>query len=187
MPDHPQSTSTARCRQLRHTSSLHSNRPYLPLCETCPTSPQLAVLTVMPDHPHSTPTGVLIVIPDPPHSLSTFRAVYYAGPSSLHSNRRADRYASPSSLSSNRRADRYTKHFPPAGRADRYAGPSSLISNRPCSLLCRILSSDQPAVLTVTSFQPAVPDVMPHHSHSTPKGRADSYAGPSSLPSNRSC
>ena len=53
-----------------------------------------------------------------------------------------------------------------------------------------MLTPLQLAALTVLSaaphtFSPAALTVMPDHLNSTPTGRAERYAGPSSLPSNR--
>ena len=127
----------------------------------------MAVLTVMPAHPHSLPTC---------------RADRYVGPSSIHSNRPCE------PLCRNRltavkqavltvmpdhphftqidRANTYDGHslLPSNRRADRYAGLSALYSNWPCCPIFRSL---------FTPLQLALLTIMPNHYHSTPTGRAD--------------
>ena len=166
----------------------------------------------MPDPPHSFPTGRADRYAGPSSLSPTGRPDLYTEPSSIPSSRPyTESYAGPSLISNPPcsplcRIFILSPHQPaaltfvldpshslPTGRADRYAGSASFHFNRPCSLLCRtILTPLHQAVLTdirapLTPFQPAVLIVMPDHSHSTPTARADRYAGPSSLHSNRPC
>ena len=74
-------------------------------------------------------------------------------------------------------------HSTPTGRVGRYAGRNDSYAGPP-------LTGIQPAVLKVmpvilTPHQPAVLIVIPDPPHSLPTVRADCYAGPSSLHSNR--
>ena len=109
------------------SSSLHSNQPCCPLCRTLLTPFQPAVLTVMTDHAHSTPTGRADRYAGNPHYLPVVCTDRYAGPSSLPSN----------------------------WGAHRYAGPFSFHSKRPCGPLCQtILAPLQLVVLIVMADHP---------------------------------
>ena len=138
---------------------------------------QPAVLTAMPDHPHSLKPAVLTA--KPPLLTSLQPAVLFVMTDLAHSTPtgRDDRYAGPSSV-------------PYKGHADRYAGQSSLRFIRPHWPLGPTPSGCPPTSRAnnySVPFQPAVLTVMSHHPHSFPSGRADRYAGPFSLPSNRPC
>ena len=116
-------------------SSVSSNRPCSPLCPIILTpfqsaARQLCRTLLIPLQP-----AVLTAMPDHPHSLPAARADRFAGPPSLLPTGHADSYAGPR-----------LAHFQPAvltvmpdhpistptGRADRYSGPFSPPFNRPC-------------------------------------------------------
>ena len=146
-----------------------------------------------------------------PHSIPTIHAESYAGQYSLHSNRPCWPlcrpilpHFQPAVLTV---MPDHLDSIPP-GRANRYAVPSSLHSKRPCRQLCRTLSFHfnrprRPLCRTIlTPRMPAVLAVILAPPHSFPTGlahpfagqmhslqtiRADRYAGPFSLHSNRPC
>ena len=174
MPDHTHSTPTL------HEDSYAALLTFL----------QSAVLTVMPDHPHSTSTAVLTVITGHPHCTLTGNGDCYTGLSTLPSRRPCCPLCRiiltslqpavlivmtdlPTPLQLTVLTVMPTHPYSlPTCHADRYAGPSSLHSNRLCRPLCRIfLSPLQMATLTVITVD----------LHSHPTSHADRYAGSSSF------
>ena len=195
MPYHYHSIPTYHADTCVIHSSLPSNRPCCPLCRSLLTPIQPAVLTVLRDHSHSTPTGRPDRYAGNPHYLPPCRADRDGGPFSLPFNRDCSPLfrtrlipLQPAVLTA--MPDHLTPlqldvlivmanhpHSFSTGRAHRYIGSSQLHTNRPCLPSCWTV---------LIPFQPAMLTIMPDHFHSTPIGCADSYPGPShSLPTGR--